>query len=291
MNPFADEPSVDCPHHHQTAILNGVELHWVEAGPPEGRPVILLHGFPEFWWGWRHQIPLLAAAGLRVIALDMRGYNRSGKPGRVEAYGIEYLAGDVKALIEHLGYERASVVGHDWGGGVAWAFALLHPERLERLGILNLPHPARMAAGLRTLRQLLRSWYIFFFQIPGLPEWGARRGALRRALQADGFSESDLATYERAWAREGALTAMINYYRAFVRGARQSIGLLGRRIERPVLVLWGERDRYLGPELAEPPAELVPSCRVVRYPGVSHWVQHEKADEVNRELVGFLGGV
>lgn len=198
MDRFADEPLVDCAHQHQTAILHGVELHWVEAGPPVGRPVILLHGFPEFWWGWRHQIPALAAAGLRVIALDMRGYNRSGKPDRVEAYGIEHLAGDVRALIEHLGYERA-------------------------------------------------------------------------------------------WAREGAVKAMINYYRAFVRGARKSMGLLGRRIERPVLVLWGERDRYLGAELAEPPVELVPSCRVVRYPGATHWVQHEMADEVSRELVGFLG--
>lgn len=286
---MVDEPSIDCPHQHQSAILNGVQLHWVEAGPPEGRPVILLHGFPEFWWGWRHQIPVLARAGLRVIALDMRGYNRSGKPDRVEAYGIGHLAGDLRALIEHLGYERAAVVGHDWGAGVAWAFALLHPERLERLGILNLPHPARMAAGLKTVRQLLRSWYIFAFQIPGLPEWGAQRGALRRALQADGFSEADLATYERAWAQPGAVKAMINYYRAFVRGARQSMGLMGRRIEQPVLVLWGERDRYLGAELAEPPSALVPSCRVVRYPGASHWVQHEMVDEVNRELVGFLG--
>lgn len=291
------EPEVACPHSHHTASLNGVELHWVEAGPREGRPVILLHGFPEFWWGWRHQIPALAEAGLRVIALDMRGYNRSGKPDGAAAYATPHLAADVKALIEHLGYERASIVGHDWGGGVAWAFALLHPERLERLAILNLPHPARMAAGMRTVRQLLKSWYILFFQLPWVPEWSARSGrfaALRRPFLVDPvrpglFKSTEMEAYIRAWAQPGALTAMINYYRAFLRGARSMTDLLSQRIEQPVLVLWGEQDRYLGAELAQPPAELVPDCRVVRYPDSSHWVQHEKAEAVNQELVPFLG--
>jgi pimeloyl-ACP methyl ester carboxylesterase len=258
--------------------------------------VILLHGFPEFWWGWRHQIPALAAIGRRVIALDMRGYNQSGKPKGVEPYQIQHLTGDVKALIEHLGYERAAVVGHDWGGGVAWAFALMHPERLERLAILNLPHPARMAAGMRTLRQLRKSWYIFFFQIPGLPEWSSQRNhfaILKRAFtappaQAGVFTAADLDAYERAWAQPGALTAMFNYYRAFLKGARRSMGLLGRRIEHPVLVLWGERDPYLGKELATPPVDLVPSSRVRFFPEASHWVQHEQAAAINAELVAFL---
>lgn len=292
---FAAEPQIDCPHQHRTAFINGVELHWVEAGPADGPPVILLHGFPEFWWSWRHQIPELAALGRRVIALDMRGYNESGKPKGVEPYLIAHLTGDVKGLIEHLGYERAAVVGHDWGGGVAWAFALMHPERLERLVILNLPHPARMAAGMRTLRQLLKSWYIFFFQIPGLPEWLLRLNrfaSLRRSFEAPpvppGLFTADLPAYERAWAQPGALTAMINYYRGFLRGARQSTSLLGRRIEQPVLVLWGERDPYLGKELATPPADLVPDWRVIFFPEASHWLQHEMAAEVSAELIRFL---
>jgi pimeloyl-ACP methyl ester carboxylesterase len=291
-----NEPAITIPLRHESARLNGVDLHWVEAG--EGKPVILLHGFPEFWYGWRRQIPALAEAGFRVIALDMRGYNRSSKPPEIDDYAIDKLTGDVRALIEHLGYAQASVVGHDWGAGVAWAFALLHPEKLERLVILNLPHPARMAAGLRTLRQLMKSWYIFFFQLPWLPEALCRAGgyrALSEAFRRDPvhpglFTEADLALYRTAWAQPGALTAMIHYYRAFLRGAKEGIGLTRRRLEQPVLVLWGEQDRYLGKELADPPAALVPNVRVVRYPDSSHWVQHEKADAVNAELIRFLGG-
>lgn len=294
---FGAEPTIACPHEHRSAPIDGVELHWVEAGPADGPPVILLHGFPEFWWSWRHQIPLLAAAGFRVIALDMRGYNRSAKPEGIEPYAIPHLTGDVKGLIEHLGYERVAVVGHDWGGGVAWAFALTYPEHLERLAILNLPHPARMAAGLRTLRQLLKSWYILFFQIPWLPEWGSRRNGfaiLKRAFTAppvpSGLFANDLPAYERAWAQPGALTAMINYYRALIRYGRKYQKMGDRRIEQPVLVLWGERDPYLGKELATPPADLVPNCQVRYFPETSHWVQHERADAVSGALSDFLKG-
>src|SRR3954451_16988189 len=149
--------------------VNGVRLHYVETG--EGPLVVLLHGFPEFWWTWRHQIPALAAAGFRVVALDMRGYAESGKPPRWQDYRMEILAADVARLIAALGEERAHVVGHDWGAAVAWMVATLHPERVERLAILNVPHPARMERALRTSpRQLLHSWYMFFFQIPWLPE-------------------------------------------------------------------------------------------------------------------------
>jgi epoxide hydrolase 4 len=157
---------------HGHAELGEVRLHYVEAG--EGPLVVLLHGFPEFWFSWRFQIPALVAAGFRVVAPDMRGYNLSSKPRRASAYDTDRLAADLRDLIRERGCERAFVAGHDWGAGVAWITAMNHPEVIERLAILNMPHPRRMHQGLRTPRQLVKSWYILFFQLPWLPELSAR---------------------------------------------------------------------------------------------------------------------
>src|SRR5579884_3024966 len=159
---------------HRHASVNGVRLHYVEAG--RGPLVVLLHGFPEFWYSWRHQIPALAAAGFRVLAPDLRGYNESDKPPGVAAYGLERVAGDVAALVRHAGERRAAVVGHDWGGGIAWWLAMHRPDVVGRLAVLNAPHPAAFRRELRTPGQLLRSWYVFFFQLPALPEWLFRAG-------------------------------------------------------------------------------------------------------------------
>ena len=174
------------PWSHHQAIVNGVRLHYVEAG--EGPLVVLLHGFPEFWYAWRDQIPALAAAGYRVVAPDMRGYNLSEKPPGVTSYRLEHLTADVAALIRQLGAERATVVGHDWGGAVAWQLPVFHPEVVERLAVLNAPHPGALLRELRTLEQLRRSWYIAFFQLPWLPELALRAGdaaLLRRMLRQD----------------------------------------------------------------------------------------------------------
>lgn len=279
---------------HRYADLDGLRLHYVEAG--QGPLVILLHGFPDFWYTWRHQIPALAAAGCRVVAPDMRGYNLSDKPEGIASYQIEQLCADVARLIRHLGEERAAVVGHDWGGGVAWMFAMRHPEMLSRLAILNLPHPARMLDGMKTLRQLCRSWYMFFFQLPWLPEASIRASnyrALREVLTRDparpgAFTPADIDQYVEAMSRPGALTAAINYYRAMLRRSPAEMRAMFRRIEAPVLVIWGEQDRYLRPELAEPDMEWVPDQRVVRLPQASHWVQHDEPERVNQLLVGFL---
>lgn len=279
---------------HRYADLPGVRLHYVEAGA--GPLVVLLHGFPEAWFAWQHQIPALVAAGYRVIAPDMRGYNLSGKPAGVRAYTTDRLTGDVAALIRHCGAETATVIGHDWGAAVAWLFAMRHPELLTRLAILNVPHPARMLRGLRTLRQLRKSWYIFFFQLPWLPEASFRardyavlRGTLRRdPVRPGAFSAEDIARYVAAAAQPGALTGGMNYYRALIRHP-QAAGQ-ARRIEAPVLVIWGQQDRYLGPELAEPSPRWVPNCRVERLPDASHWVQADAPERVNALLVGFLAG-
>ena len=249
---------------HRYADLAGVRLHYVEAG--EGPLVVLLHGFPEFWFSWRFQIPALAAAGFRVVAPDMRGYNLSDKPKGVEGYDLERLARDVERLIGALGEERAVVVGHDWGGIVAWAVAMLHPERVGRLVILNVPHPERFSRGLRTPRQLLKSSYAFFFQIPWLPERVLRAGdfaIVRSVFRNDPvrpgtFGEDDIDRYVEALSRPGTLTAATNFYRALARQTSALARALPRPIEAPVLVIWGERDRFLVPNPTRPGPAMAP---------------------------------
>ncbi len=279
---------------HRFADLGDVRLHYVEAGT--GPLVLLLHGFPEFWYSWRHQIPALQGAGFRVVAPDLRGYNLSDKPGGVPAYRAALLARDVARLIEFCGAEQAVVGGHDWGGAVAWSFAMRYPQRLERLVIMNAPHPARFLPALRTWRQLRRSWYMFFFQLPWLPERALRARhfvALRRILRRDpvrpgAFSAEDIERYVEAAAQPGALTASINYYRAAFRRNPRRVRAEPRRIEAPVLVIWGEQDRYLGAELAEPDPAWVPNARVERVPDASHWVQVDRPARVNALLLEFL---
>lgn len=283
---------------HRYADLGDVRLHLVESGPADGPLAVLLHGFPEFWYSWRFQIPVLTRAGFRVIAPDMRGYHRSDKPRGVSAYAPEVLARDVALLIRACGHERASVVGHDWGGAVAWTFAMRHPRILSRLAILNAPHPLNMARALATPRQLARSWYIGWFQLPWLPEAGLRAfdfAALRRVFRTDpvrpgAFTDDDIERYVQAMAQPGALTATVNYYRAVVRQSPLRARRLLRRVDAPVLVIWGERDRYLGPELAQPDRRWVPNARIERLPNASHWVQHDQPERVNELLLGFLQG-
>jgi pimeloyl-ACP methyl ester carboxylesterase len=276
---------------HGTFEGDGVTLHFVEAG--RGPLLVLLHGFPEFWYGFRSQIPALASAGFHVVALDLRGYNLSAKPRGLAAYAMVHLVDDVARLIRHLGAERANVVGHDWGGGVAWAFAMQHPELLARLAILNSPHPERFLRGLRRPRQLLRSWYFFFFQLPKLPEFllaRRRYELLLRSISA-GLPESaaldaaDVARYVEAYAQPGALRAMLDYYRAMLR-RRGRVGL--RRIDAEVLILWGTADPYLGAELAEPAPAWVPNARLERFEGAGHFIQHEHAERVNSRLIEFF---
>jgi len=275
-------------------VINGVRLHWVEAG--SGPLVVLLHGFPEFHYSWRNQIPALAVAGYRVVAPDMRGYNLSEKPPGVAPYGIAHLTADVAALIAHLGETSAAVVGHDWGGAVAWHLASTRPEVVERLAVLNCPHPAALARDLRKPRQLLRSWYVFAFQVPWLPERLFRAGdhaLLRRTLRREpirpaAFTDADIERYVEAAARPGATTATINYYRAAAR--RHPRTMLGEHVSIavPTLLIWGERDAHLGPHFTEDLDRWVPGIRVERIPDASHWVQNDAPERVNELLVGFL---
>ncbi len=283
---------------HGDAELGAVRLHYVELG--EGPLVVLLHGFPEFWYGWRHQLGSLAAAGYRVVAPDLRGYGGSSRPAGVAAYAPELLAGDVRDLIAERGGGDggALLAGHDWGAAIAWATAALHPQAVRRLAILNVPHPRRMLEGMRTLRQLRRSWYMGFFQLRGISErlLSAREYAALRRPFADArpgaFTKTDLERYVDAWSQPGALTAMLNYYRAAFSPRRGRAGS-GRGlpvIEAPTLVIWGQRDRHLGAELAVPYAVDVPNLeRVAWVPRASHWVAHDEPELVNRLLIEFFG--
>jgi epoxide hydrolase 4 len=261
----------------------------------DGNLVVLLHGFPEPWWGWRHQIPALSRSGFRVLAPDQRGYNLSDKPIRRGSYRINTLAQDILGLIDSTGRKRAAVVGHDWGGAVAWWLATNHPDRVERVAVLNCPHPAVFAQVLtRTPAQILRSWYMFFFQLPSLPEWLASRmsyAALARTMRSTArrgtFTDADLNHYKLAWSEPGALTAMLNWYRAALPLMVYS-GPTKVRVDVPALLLWGTQDAFLTRNLIQPTMELCTKGRVVLLEEATHWLAHEEPDKVNALLIEFL---
>jgi pimeloyl-ACP methyl ester carboxylesterase len=260
---------------------------------------LLLHGFPECAYSWRHQMPLLARLGYRVWAPNQRGYGHSSRPQGIGAYAIEHLVADVAGLIDASGARRVLLAGHDWGAIVAWAFAMHRVRPLERLVILNVPHPGAAARGFG-LRQLLRSWYVFFFQLPWLPEWALSRRSHRaigdafRAMAIDKsrFPDDACDVYRENAAIPGALTAMVNWYRALVRGG----GALRQRrlgypvIEVPTLMLWGVEDRALGLETTRHTHEFVKDLTLRYLDGVSHWVQQEAPELVNAMLEAWLAG-
>ena len=278
-------------HEGYATVSDTVTLHYVEAG--EGPLVVLLHGFPAFWYTWREQIAPLANAGFRVVAPDLRGYNLSSKPGDFTDYTADKPAADIRALIRELGSQKATVIGHDWGGSVAWTLAMNSPEVVDRLVILNAAHPRKLNEGLKHLRQLRRSWYFFYFQLKGSPERHAARDNwkfFKEFLDAEpAYTDQQLDRYTEAWSQPGAVKGMIDYYRAAVRlGSKQKV----LPISAPTLVIWGQDDRYLGADLAEPHQEDVPNLVAVeRLENASHWVHHDKAARVNELLVDFLAPV
>jgi pimeloyl-ACP methyl ester carboxylesterase len=273
--------------------VGDVRLHVAVAGEP-GRPVVvLLHGFPEFWWSWRHQLPALAAQGFHVVAPDLRGFNLSDRPPRVRDYRLPLLEADVAGLVHALGATRAVVVGHDWGGAIAWSLAQHRPELVERLVILNAPHPQHfLAVALRHPAQLVRSAYMLFFQLPRLPEWALARNdfhLLRQTLQREGFEPGDIEPFVQAARQGGGLRGGLAYYRAAARGLLRGSRRPARPIAAPTLIIWGTHDRYLLEALAHPDPRLVPRARVELLPHASHWVQQQEPARVNQLLIDFLG--
>ncbi|MFB2934544.1 alpha/beta fold hydrolase [Aerosakkonemataceae cyanobacterium BLCC-F154] len=276
---------------HDYIYSNGVKLHYVTQG--EGSLMLMLHGFPEFWYSWRHQIPEFAK-DRKVVAVDLRGYNDSEKPANKSAYVMDEFIKDVKGIIEGLGYDRCILVGHDWGGAIAWYFAYTYPEMVEKLIVLNIPHPAKFAQGLRTRQQLFRSFYIFLFQLPWLPELVLQQLDYQiikklftgMAVDKNAFSQADIEAYKDAAAKPGALTASLNYYRNIFQQKllHQNWGIL----EVPTLMIWGEKDTALGKELTFGTETYVEDFQLKYIPDASHWVQQEKPDLVNQYMREFL---
>ena len=284
---------------HGYAQVGDVRLHYAECGEGE-RLVVLLHGFPECWYSWRKQLPVLGRR-YKVVAPDMRGYNLSDKPERVEDYRMSRLVDDVTGLIRHFGAREAAVVGHDWGAAVAWAVAQHYPDYVWKLAALQVPPPAIWARNL-TLKQLLRSWYMFFFQLPSVPEWWMRRDdfaglakMFRATSRAGTFTDEDIAVLKAAAREPGALTASINYYRAnfgrFFRGFREREVRTHERVRVPTLFIFGERDMAIVPETVRGVADYVDApFTELRLGRANHWVQQEYPAEVNAALLNFLEG-
>ena len=256
--------------------------------------MLFLHGFPEFWYSWRHQIPEFAK-DYKVVAIDLRGYNDSDKPADSTAYSMPEFIKDVQGVITGLGYERCVLVGHDWGGAIAWSFAYAHPEMVERLIVLNIPHPAKFAEGLRTPQQLLRSGYIFFFQLPFLPELLIQLNdyqALEQAFKGmaknkNAFTAADIEAYKNAFAKPGVLTAAINYYRNVLQ-LGSSLQSSWSVLEVPTLMIWGEDDIPLGKELTYGTEQYVRDFQIKYIPNCSHCVQQEQPQLVNQYMREFL---
>ncbi|MCA9980278.1 MAG: alpha/beta fold hydrolase, partial [Anaerolineales bacterium] len=283
------------PLEHHFVRTNGVTLHTVAAGPADGELVVLLHGFPEFWYGWREQIPFLVQQGYRVIAPDQRGYNLSDKPKDTAAYHLDKLAADVVGLLDAHGRERAYLVGHDWGAMVAWWAAAKYPSRFAKVAVLNVPHPYTF---IKTLTnnpgQVAKSWYAGLFQLPAVPESllsaqdydGLAKMVTDYVGEHDTFTAEDIAQYKKAWSRPNALSGMINWYRAFV---RETPRLTDPQVRVPLLLIWGARDVALSREMAG--ASVADYCehgRVVFIEEATHWVQHDEPERVNALLARFF---
>ncbi len=274
---------------------NGLDFEVAEAGSGD-HLALCLHGFPELHFSWRHQMPLLAAMGYRVWAPNQRGYGASSRPAGVENYTMDRLVADVAALFDASGASKLTLIAHDWGGAVAWNFAIHRVRPIERLAVMNLPHPYGFAAALRHWPQRRRSWYIAFFQLPWLPEaWlGANdarriRGAFRgMAIDKSRFPDDVLDVYAAAARRPGALTAMVDWYRAAVRHRDRMQVRNGGRVDVPTLVVWGEGDTALGLETLDGTDRFVADLTIRRLPGVSHWVQQEAPEAVNAILTEWL---
>jgi pimeloyl-ACP methyl ester carboxylesterase len=279
---------------HQYIGTNGIRLHVVQAGPIEGPLVILLHGFPEFWFCWRKQIPYLANAGYRVWVPDQRGYNLSDKPDGIVAYNLDKLAADVIGLIDAAGQKQVFLVGHDWGAAVAWWVAAKYPSRIARLVVVNVPHWTVWKKNLRgNLAQMRKSWYMFFFQIPWIPEvlarfkqWKIPVQILKKSSRPGTFNDRDIEQYRQAWSQPKAYRSMLNWYRAMIQ--KPPIPPTSTRITVPTLLIWGARDRFLGREMAQPSIDFCDDGRLIFIDEATYWVQHEEAKRVSELIDTFL---
>ncbi len=275
-------------------LVNGISLHVVENG--SGPMVIMLHGWPEFWYSWKHALSQLSGQ-YHVVAPDMRGYNLSDKPEGISPYSLKNLVNDVLGLIDHFGVDQVHLVGHDWGGIVAWQFAIQHPDRIKDLVILNCPHPEAFRQALKKdIRQRMKSWYMLFFQVPALPEFILssslpfffRRIFLGWMRQPDAFNAEDILHYVQSYRKPGALKASLNYYRALFSIGPPRTDRFRVPIPKPILVLWGLDDKVLGHSMTRDMDRFAgKGFRQVDFKNCSHWIQHEYPERVHAEMITF----
>jgi len=277
--------------------INGIALHVVLAGPASGKPLIFLHGFPEFWFAWRHQIDHFVSSGYRVILPDQRGYNLSDKPAGIASYSIDLLAKDVVGVLDSVAGSKAFVVGHDWGAAFTWYLAARYSERISRTAMLSVPHPRVFIKNLiMNPAQLGRSWYIFFFQLPWLPEcilrrrdWALLVRVLRNTSPSGVFSDDDLQQYKKSWARKGALTAMLNWYRAaLLCTPKFALDSKASRVKVPALLIWGKNDQFAVEAMARESLQYCDNGHLEFFETATHWVQHEQPARVNNLLSQFF---
>lgn len=287
---------------HGLAEVNGVQLHYAASG--QGKLILFLHGFPEFWYAWKKQLEVFGRDYL-AVAPDMRGYNLSSKPAEVEKYRLSYLVEDVRALALHLGHKKFILIGHDWGGAVAWGFSLYYPDMLEKLVIINAPHPVVFERELReNPAQQKASQYMLVFRSPQAEQILSANhdsafvdSILGEGLKKGYFTEEDKQEYLKAWAQPGALTGGLNYYRANELGPpaspEQEVNLTKTlpttTTKVPVLVIWGEKDPYLLVGNLSGLEKYVPKLTIKRIPDGTHWVIHEQPEQVNRLIKEFIG--
>lgn len=278
----------------QRITTNGIQLDVHQAGPEDGELVILLHGFPEHGLAWQKQIEFLATQGYRVWAPDQRGYAGSDKPKGIKQYHLDELAKDILGLIDASGDEQASIVGHDWGGAVCWWLGCNYPERLKRIAVLNVPHnDAFTKLVFTSLKQLVKSWYMFFFAVPKLPEWllsqnnyRRMRGTLLGSSATGTFSKETLQAYIDNWSQVGSLSAMLNWYRSAVLSPPKP---RLKKVPVPTTILWGRQDSFLQEELAQLSGEYCEQLSATHYlDDTGHWLAHEKPKQVNEILCEFL---
>lgn len=291
------DPAVSFPIDHRFVQANGLRFHVAECGAGE-KFALCLHGFPELWYSWRHQMPVLAKHGYRVWAPDLRGYGQSERPRETRAYDLEILMQDVAGLIDAAGAKQTLLVFHDWGGLIGWYFAMRKLRPLEGVIAMNIPHPGPAWQALRSFEQLRHSWYIFFFQIPGLPEklLGARHARaigdmLRRtSCHPECFRDEDLKIFRDAASQPGALKAMVDYYRMLVRGpgSHRQRRLGNEVMETPTLMIWGEKDVALTKRTTYGTERWVPNLTLHYLPEASHWVQQDDPEGVNRLIETWL---
>ena len=280
---------------HHFLETNGITLHVVSAGPEDGPLLVLLHGFPEFWFGWQHQIEEFASNGYHVIVPDQRGYNLSDKPAGIADYTLDILRDDITGLIDHFGKSKATIIGHDWGGAVAWHLAATKPHYAERLIAVNIPHPRAMQKVLpRNPLQWLRSSYIAFFQLPEVPEkvfsagdYAPLSAGMVSSSKTGAFSEDGLVAYREAWSQHGALTGMLNWYRAIRKGSMAKTP--AAKIQLPVRIIWGLGDQFLSPSLATESLKFCEGGELVFIGEATHWVHHEQAYIFNKLVIDFIG--